>query len=201
MIIYGHRTTKLGEFPILDQCPNCQEQNKINIHVFQRYAHIFWLPFFPMAKKTIAQCEACQQHWETKDMPLVLKNAASNAKANFKTPIWTFSLLATLAIIIFWGVNNSRKHDAEKIKNINAPKIGDKILFEENKMFHYNKIIAFSSDSVYMLIGNMETNKLIKTYKLLDNESTAFSQDTLIYTKLELQQGLKDKSILDIVRP
>jgi zinc-ribbon family len=200
MIVYGHRTTKLGEYPILDQCPNCQAQNKINIHVFQRYAHIFWLPFFPMTKKTIAQCDACQQHWETKDMPMVLKTAADNAKANFKTPIWTFSLLAILVVSIFWGINTSKKHEAQKIKYLNAPLVGDKVLFEENKMYHYNKIVAVAADSVYMLVGNMEINKLTKTYKLLDKEATAFSQDTEIYTKLELLQALKDGSIRDIER-
>jgi zinc-ribbon family len=201
MIIYGHRTTKLGEYPIMEACPNCNAQNKINIHVFQRYAHIFWLPLFPMSKKTVAQCEACQQHWETKAMPEVLKTAANNSKAHFKTPIWTFSLLALLGILIFWAVNQSKKHDAENIKKINAPMVGDKILFEDNNMYHYNKITAIIGDSIYMVVGNLEINKRTKTYKLLANEATAFSEDTIINTKSALQQALKDGAIRAIERP
>jgi hypothetical protein len=70
------------------------------MHVFQRYAHIFWIPFFPIGKTGASQCGHCKQVLKEKEMPSSLKMAFDDVKSRTKTPYWTFAGVAIIVVLI-----------------------------------------------------------------------------------------------------
>lgn len=107
MIIYGWRSTKLATKPVAESCPNCKQTNALHMHVFQKYAHVFWIPFFPLNKYGASQCGNCQQVLKSKQMPEDVKLAYENVKSQTKLPYWTF---AGLAIIVFFIILEMARH-------------------------------------------------------------------------------------------
>ena len=50
MIIYGIKATEIASEKINEKCSHCETENSINMVVFQKYLHIFWIPFVPSKK-------------------------------------------------------------------------------------------------------------------------------------------------------
>ncbi len=104
MIVYGSRGKHLhSEETNPIHCSHCQGQRKHTISVYGRYAHIFWIPFFPLGKKGVSECNHCKITLAPKEMNEQLKLAFQNAKKNTKTPIWFWSLL--LIIVLLFGTS------------------------------------------------------------------------------------------------
>jgi len=100
MIIYGWRSTQVATEDIAETCPSCTNRNTLRMYVFQKYAHIFWIPFFPLGKSGASQCGHCQQVLKSKQMPSDVRLAYDNVAAKAKIPYWTFAGVAIIAIII-----------------------------------------------------------------------------------------------------
>ena len=104
MIVYGSKAKLLAKETLFEKCPHCGKPNSVEMHVFQRYAHIFWIPFFPIGKTGASQCAHCKQLLKLKEMPPDLRLAYDNLKAQTKTPIWTWSAAAIIGVLIIYGV-------------------------------------------------------------------------------------------------
>ena len=100
MIIYGWRATQVANESIAESCPSCKNQNALQMFVFQRYAHIFWIPMFPIGKSGASQCGHCKQVLKSKQMPADVKLAYENVAAQAKIPYWTFAGLAIIAVLV-----------------------------------------------------------------------------------------------------
>lgn len=198
MIVYGSKSTELAKENLTDKCPNCGTQNSIEMTVFQKYAHVFWIPFFPMGKTGMCHCENCKQVLELKEMPDSLKASYENLKAKTKTPIWMFSGLALLAILITIGIITSKKNDEKNAQLILTPQIGDifEIKTKDNQYTLY-KIDQVEGDSVFVQTNNYETNKRTGLDDLKNKE---YSEDVFGFTKTELKQMLENGEIVDIER-
>lgn len=49
MIIFGSKASNIGNFEVPNsKCAYCENESTQRISVFGKYAHIFWIPFFPM---------------------------------------------------------------------------------------------------------------------------------------------------------
>lgn len=83
------------------KCPSCGFQNSLQISVFQRYVHVFWIPTFPIGKTGYTQCVYCKQVMTQKEMPASLQMTYKEAARCTKTPIWMFSglILAVLMVL------------------------------------------------------------------------------------------------------
>ena len=125
MVIYGTKATQLAKETVTEKCQNCGTQNSIEIYVFQKYAHIFWIPLFPTGKTAVSECSHCKQVLKQKEMPAALKASYDNIKVQSKTPIWTFSGLALLAVLISFGVYSDNQNSARNAKLILEPQAGD----------------------------------------------------------------------------
>jgi hypothetical protein len=69
------------------------------MHLFQRYAHVFWIPLFPIGKTGVSQCSHCKQILKLKEMPFALRLSYENMKSQTTTPFWVFSGSAVIAVI------------------------------------------------------------------------------------------------------
>lgn len=201
MIVYGTRTKQLAKEVLLDKCTNCGTQNSIEFYIFQKYAHVFWIPFFPVGKTAVSQCDHCKQVLKLKEMPSSLKATYENLKAQTKTPIWTFSGLALVAILISIGVVTAQRDDAKNAKLILSPQNGDvfEVKTEDNQYTLY-KVDNVKEDSVFLRINEYETNKLSGLNDLKRKGDKAYSEETFQVSKSELKEMLSKGEIMDIER-
>lgn len=100
MILFGRKAHHLGLQQLNDSiCPKCG-QKKTVVSVFQMYYHILWVPFFPLRKKTAAQCLACNHVILEKKYDVNQQTVKEQLKDEYRTPIWTFSGLFLVVLFI-----------------------------------------------------------------------------------------------------
>lgn len=198
MIIYGSRSKELAKEILMDKCQNCGKTNCIDMHVFQKYAHVFWIPFFPMGKTGVSQCDHCKQVFKLKEMPASLKASYENLKSNAKTPVWMFSGLALIAVLVTAMVISDKKKGEKNAQLILTPKAGDifEIKTTDNQYTVY-KVDQVQGDSVFIQPSNYEVNKLTG---LNDLKKKEYSSDIFGVSKNDLKKMLEDGEIIDIDR-
>lgn len=84
MIIFGSKKTLLDGAAVQNACPHCQSKNTVQMLVYQKYAHVYWIPFFPIRKEAFTQCEHCKQVLEEKDFPYELQQISRVLRPNPK---------------------------------------------------------------------------------------------------------------------
>jgi zinc-ribbon family len=201
MIIYGTKAKEIGKEIISEKCTNCGSILKIDMHVFQKYAHVFWIPFFPIGKTGVSQCDHCKQVLKLKEMPPSIKTSYDNLKAQSKTPVWMFSGLALIALIIISGTISSKNNDKKNAKLILAPHKGDifEIKTKENQYTIY-KVDEVASDSVFIVVNAFETNLQTGIADIKKKGDSSFIYDAFGFSKKELKKMLEDGEILNIDR-
>ncbi len=201
MVVYGTKNTKLTGAQIIDKCSNCGTSNVMEMHVFQKFAHVFWMPFFPMKKLGVSQCNHCKQVLTQKEMPPALTTTYQTLKAQAKTPIWTFAGIGLVIALVTIGVISDRRKDEKNAKLIVSPQVND--IYEVTLGYkHYTlyKVAIVKGDSVFLSVNDYETNKATGLKDLKKKRGNAFSEDFLPLTKAELKEMLEKGEILDIER-
>jgi len=199
MIVYGTRSKELAKEIISDKCPNCGTQHSIDMHVFQKYAHIFWIPVFPIGKTGVSQCDQCKQVLKLNQMPEPLKNTYENLKSQAKTPVWTFSGLAVFAGLIIIAFISGRQKDEKNAKLILTPHKGDVFdIKTKNNQYTTYKVEEVQGDSVFIRTNNYETNKETGIAELKEKGDSAYSEDIYGFSKKELKQMVDKGEIIDI---
>ena len=109
MIIYGTRATGIGQLSIPNtECTHCHQQHTQQIAVFGRYAHVFWIPLFPIGKVVVSECSHCKRTLEKDEFTPALKHKYEQVKADIKRPRWHWTGLAALLLLIaFTGVSSA----------------------------------------------------------------------------------------------
>ncbi len=201
MIIYGSKATELKTENITGKCPHCATPASVQMTVFQKFAHIFWIPFFPTGKTGATSCSHCKQVLQKKEFDTSLLENYETLKVQTKTPVWTFSGLVILILLISWGVVQSRQHDAKNAKIILIPQKGD--IYEiKNGYQQYTlyKVDSIAGDTVYLLTHQYETTKLSGLRDLKNKGDEAYSADLLPMLKSDLKTMLDKGEIVDIDR-
>jgi len=201
MIVYGTRSKLLARELVTDKCTHCGTQNSTEIHVYQKWAHVFWIPFFPIGKSSASQCAHCKQVLKEKEMTSSMQSVLQDVKSKSKTPIWTFSGLALLAVLITWGVMNEKQKDEKIAKLILTPQAGDvfEIKTPESQYTLY-KVASIQGDSVTIRPNNMETNKPSGLSKIKSQGDAGYAEETFSVTKAELKSWFDKGEILDVER-
>lgn len=201
MIIYGTRAVQTAKEVVTDKCTNCGAVASIDMHVFQKYAHVFWIPFFPVSKTGVSQCDKCKQVLKPEQMPAALRDSYGELKTRSKTPVWMFAGLALVAVLIVAAFVFESNKTEKNAKLIQSPQKGD--IFEiRTKDYQYTlyKVDYVQKDSVFVFINNYETNKSSGLTDILLKGDKAFSEDVYGYTRAELKEMLASGEIIDIKR-
>src|SRR6187402_2989521 len=175
MIIYGSKPVHLKsvQSPTL-VCPNCAQTGTVVLSAFSKHAHIFWIPVFPIGRMGVSQCQHCKQVLELKAMPHELKREYDILKAETKVPLWQFSGLGVIAVIIAFATYSSgedKKKEAEYLAN---PVAGDVYRYKtESKQYSTLKVVSVSADSVFVSPNGYETNKMSGIYEIDKAENYA----------------------------
>ena len=101
MIIFGARASNIGSVLVNgSSCTYCQNQGTQNITQFGKYFHIFWIPMFPIGRKTFAECTHCKRTIGKKEFTPKLKEVYTTEKSAIKRPIWHWSGLILIVLLI-----------------------------------------------------------------------------------------------------
>lgn len=173
MIIYGSKVVHLKTVNSKTAtCPSCNTKGSINISVFRRHAHIFWIPLFPIGKKGMSECSHCKNVLKTKEMPERIKNEYLQLKSDTKGPLWQFAGLALIIVFIAWGIYTSEEQNKLEKVYINAPKKGDVYKYKiKTGVYSTLKVVNVTKDSVFVSPNDYEINSMSKIYKIDKSEN------------------------------
>ena len=199
MIIYGRRVTPLRSLQLQNEvCANCNTRGSIVLSVFAKYAHIFWLPTFPMGRVGASTCTNCKQTLEDKEMPTFLRLQYQDAVAQTKIPLWTWSGLALIVILVGVMSYNISVRNANEKLYIGAPVEGDVYQYKtETGGYSLMKVVEVLPDSLVVQVNQFEVDKMTGVYSLKDKP---YEEDGYIVSKAEILDMYNSKRIYGVDR-
>ncbi|MEM9527595.1 MAG: hypothetical protein AAGA31_13365, partial [Bacteroidota bacterium] len=66
---------------------------------FGRYAHVFWIPLFPIGKKSVCECTHCKRTYDSSDYSEKLHAINSELRGRVKSPTWNWAGLMIVGAI------------------------------------------------------------------------------------------------------
>ncbi len=201
MIKFGKNTVTIKIADIADRCQYCGTQHSMQMNILQKYFDIFWIPFFPTGKTASTSCSHCKQVLSKKEFSESLLKEYEMLKGSSRTPVWTFSGLIILAVLIGWGIIHQKQQKVENAGLILNPAKGDIYEIKTGAgQYTLYKVDGISGDTVMMLYNQMEVNKWKGLKDLKKQGDKLFDGERNPLLKSELQQMLDDGIILDIER-
>jgi zinc-ribbon family len=162
MLFYGTRSSNIKNGEIRNvTCPNCQTNVSMNYSVFGKYAHIYWIPFFPISKINIIECRSCKASYDLATVDQSIKDKFKKVQEQnpAKTPITHFSWLFIIGLLIVIGIYSSFKNDEATQEYVKNPKVGDVYRLKTSTGYYSTyKVTAVFKDSLYVFLNKMEVN-------------------------------------------
>jgi hypothetical protein len=113
MLLYGLRAAKTGHQNLYGvKCTNCEAQGAMEMHSYSKYLHILRIPFLPVKKVVVTQCNRCRQVLSKKKFsPDLLNRLNEMKKPLIGIPVWQFTGILLVSIIIALGVYKTMKRN------------------------------------------------------------------------------------------
>jgi len=208
IIFYGLKASKLGEFDIEGtKCPYCKQEEPQHVSVFGRYAHLFWIPLFPLGKKKVAECTHCKKTYSLSAFSPQLKAKYKKHKNSIKRPLWHWfgiSLIAGILLIagITLGFSHSEPDPRSDLLVSDIAKMTQNPSFESDSLSYklkgiFNEIIVPElKPEKFKYYSAINGNKLLVlvTIQSLKKVDKKVRKEIIEYieTIINSQEGLKD---------
>lgn len=199
MYIIGHKSISLAKEMVQDKCPNCGSNHSIEMEVFQKYVHIFYIPYLPAGKTGVSYCSICKQVMVDKDMPPNFKEAYQQLKAKTKIPLWMFSGLVLMILLIVYQLNNEQRAKKTFASQMDLVKAGDVLelkLAKDN--FTLYKVYRINADSVLLQANEYQSNNAAGLKEIVDSP---YATNLRYITKTELKKMALDGALVGIEQP
>jgi hypothetical protein len=202
MIIYGFKGTHLRtqELPGV-ACPSCLNPNALRTSLYSRYAHVYWIPFFPYSKLTVVQCGACQQVWENKEVPTSIAPSVREVQQQTSHPYWSWAGLTAVAALLTFGflAGIRDRHTDEAL--LLAPRAGDiyTVRSDSAGMYSLMKVRRVGGNNVELVANEYQIDNVSPIDEL--NSPEKYSKEPFTLTRLELQIMRRKDEITDVERP
>lgn len=199
MIIYGNRASKVAQESLFIKCPSCGHTSTLTLYVYRKYAHVFWIPFFPIGKTGYCECSHCNRVWKEEQMPDTINQSYHDLAKQAKRPWWMFAGVGLIAILVTAGVINGQAKDARNKKLILDPQKGDVYEVKLNsKSYTLYKVVDVARDTAFLEVNEYETDKQSGLDRLKDKPYSEGLQVGI--SKTALKSMLDRGEILDINR-
>ncbi len=174
MIFYGSNARRINHGKISNViCPDCGTSTYFNYSVFGKYAHIYWIPLFPVGKKIIVECGHCKKTFEKKELPKEITQKIIPVEKDSKAPVWQYSGLFVIACIIASVIYAGKVSDRKELEYLQAPAIGDVYSYESSEDNHYStmKVVNILDDSITVSYNTYEIDKKYSTDQIDKEEN------------------------------
>ena len=202
IIFYGSKSSHVKSAVLDDAvCPSCENEGQMVISVFAFYAHVFWIPLFPLYKKVYANCTHCNAEYELKEMPPDLRNQCVKFRKAQKFPIWHFSGVIAVCLFILYAFISDT--NASRLQNsyLSNPRVNDVYVIQyenedytTNEVYTTMKIVEITSDSIYFADNNffIERDAGVNTI----DEDENYNYEELMSSTIEDLKELKKKGFI-----
>ena len=200
MIIYGTKPVHLKtvENKIV-KCANCEKQGQVAFSYFSSHFHVFWIPVFPYSRKGLSSCTNCGEELRPKHMPDHMRRAYKEIKKDTKLPIWQFSGVILVALLIGYFAYESSVENTTYTEYITSPRNGDiyryKLGYDEYTTL---KIAEITEDSIYLIPNEYVTN-LKSGVTEIDTDAN-YGDLMYGYSRDEIERMFKDEEIYQVDR-
>ena len=200
MIIYGSKVAHLkSEQSRRATCESCSTKGSIVFSVFSKHAHIFWIPLFPVGKKGVSECQHCKNVLTMKEMPADFKEEYKKIKSGTKPPVWQFSGLILIVLLVSWGMYSSGEQTKRELSYLAEPQIGDVYEFKTGSSYYSTfKILAVSNDSLHIAYNTYETDRIGDVDKI--DKASNYLGEKYAISRQQAQKMYEDKEVYDINR-
>ncbi|MFD2909400.1 hypothetical protein ACFSX9_11740 [Flavobacterium ardleyense] len=169
----------------------------MNYSVFGKYAHLYWIPFIPIGKVNIVECNNCKATYDVKELEQRTKDKFKQEmdRNPAKTPVKHFSAPILIVLIIAGSFLYSSFNDNEMLNYAKNPKVGDVYYYETpEKAGHYStlKITEITKDSIFGFENNMGIDSKDQMDKILDAKNYTYP---FAYSKAEMKDITKDLEV------
>lgn len=198
MVFYGTNSSTISKGQVRNvKCPHCENEVTMSYTVFGKYAHIYWIPFFPVGKVKILECNSCKATYDLKDLDQKTKDKFKLEldRNPAKTPLRHFSAIGIIALIVAGGLYYDKMKDDDTLDYAKNPKVGDVYYYETPELAnHYStlKISKITNDSIFVLENNMEIDSKTDMDKILDDKNYTYPY---AYSKAEMKDLTKDLDV------
>lgn len=101
MFIFGSKTSIIGNFLIPEsKCDYCKQEGTQRLLIYGNYAHIFWVPLFPIGRDVYAECEHCKRTLDQKEFSPELQQLYTDNKVFAERPYWHWFGLGLVGFLI-----------------------------------------------------------------------------------------------------
>ncbi|MBG8553675.1 hypothetical protein [Hymenobacter guriensis] len=206
MIIYGTNSS-----PVRTQlqpglaCPACANAEKMQLSVFSRYAHIYWVPLVPFAKPAVAQCLHCKGTWALGELPAEatdLRQALQALKKQTLAPWWQWSGLLVLLLLAAWGLWASGQNKKDNAAYLAAPRVGDVYTVRKNDStseYSLLKVVSTQGNTIELVANEYAIDNAHPLRKL--NDPAKYSKEPFSLSRLDLQVMQQKGQLTDVDRP
>ncbi|OAV44080.1 hypothetical protein [Lewinella sp. 4G2] len=103
MLIYGSRarhgeTFKLKELP----CAHCEQTESQTMSFFTRYGYLYWIPFIPLDKVSVTECDHCKRTSGEEDYTNTLHSIKNELAPRVENPKWYWA--GSIAVVGLFAV-------------------------------------------------------------------------------------------------
>ena len=203
MIFYGTNGAHVRTVPLPGvACPGCATADSLNLSVFSRYVHIYWIPLFPYSKPAVVQCSHCQQAWADKELPAEVRGPAKALKQETRSPLLHWAGLGVIAVLIGGGILAGARDDRENQAYLTAPHVGDIYTVrakEDDKNYSLLKVVGVKGTSVDVVANEYTIDNNHPIDKL--NEPAKYSKEPFSLGQFELKIMQNKGQLTDVDRP
>lgn len=219
MIFYGSSAQKTDSIKLLEPCKNCGNKDTLTLQVYLQYAHIYWIPFFPMRTKGFTECSHCKQGLDEKQFSPETQAVFAEAKNKLKNPpAWSYVGSIVILIIVVLAILSTlltpkstyksadstpsptkAERKAADVKRIKKTKVGDVYDIElgPNQYTQFKVAKVVQDTLVLFQPSKYEVEKYIDMVYIAMKDD-AFTTDTLGISKRNLLEMLDEGQILNI---
>jgi hypothetical protein len=174
--------------------------NSTDLHVFQKYAHLFWIPLFPIGKTGVTQCDHCKKVYTVNEMPSSIRQAYESLKKQTKTPIWTYiggAIFGFYIVLSVFSDFEKKENSAKYIKNLFPNDILETKTIEGH--YTYIKVQNVMGDSIDL----RENKQEVLFESALDKSSfseTSFRDELYRVSVKTILKKFEEGTILNVIR-
>lgn len=202
MIIYGYKGAHLRTAPLPEvNCPHCTAQNSVQASVYSRYAHVYYIPFFPFSKAAVAQCSHCHEVWEEKALPTELRPAVREFKKSTRLPLWNWAGVGVLVLGLGAASVAGRYHERDRVAWLAAPHAGDIYTVHspgDSTKYSLLKVLSAKGNTVEVVGNEYETDDSSPLREL--NAPDKYGKESQSLTVLDLQIMHNKGQLTDVDR-
>jgi len=191
----SHRLTE----PIFERCQVCNQSNVQEVLVFQKYGHLYFIPFIPAGKEVVVRCRNCHNRIREKNLSLELFHASEEVKRRVKTVWWTFSGILSIIAITLLAVLSSRDHQQKSLPLIKQPLKGDLYSIDlKNIYYTLYEVDHVNKDTVFLVMNNLQVNNLSELMGLVSKGD--FNSEPFPVLHSEIIKMFQNGEIINIER-